>query len=251
MQHDYAERYGDLQQWHWWFRGRQCIVGSVLRREFPQNGPLTIVSVGCGPAAGLQGLDSIAGKRGQVVGLDAEISHAGQLRPGFHYVVGSADCVPLKESTFDIVLAMDVLEHLDRDVEGLRQAAALAKPGGLILVTVPALPSLWGGQDVVSHHRRRYTKTTLRALFASAGLPRPTVTYFNTFLFPPIAALRWLRAAAGLRNRARTDFEDSRPNLLNEVLARVFAAERHLVRRITMPIGVSLLATVRALSASG
>jgi 2-polyprenyl-3-methyl-5-hydroxy-6-metoxy-1,4-benzoquinol methylase len=246
MQRAFAERYGDLEQWHWWFRGRQRIVSSVLRRELPQNAQLKVASVGCGPAAGLQWLKAFSGSEGRVVGIDAEAMHAAKLRPGFHYVVGSADAIPLQGSTFDVVLAMDVLEHLDRDVDGLREVAMLAKPGGLLLVTVPALPSLWGGQDVVSQHRRRYTKATLLALFAAAGLSRPQVTYFNLFLFPPIAAVRWMRAAAGLRNRARTDFEDSRPNFLNELLARLFAAERHFIHRIPLPIGVSLLATTRA-----
>src|SRR5207244_4009335 len=87
--------------------------------------------------------------------------------------------------------------HLDDDATALAEAARLLKPGGTLVVTVPALPSLWGAQDVVSHHRRRYTKRTLRGLFARAGLPAPEVTYFNTLLLPPLAAVRWLARARG------------------------------------------------------
>ena len=245
MQPDYAERYGELETWHWWFRGRQQVVGSVLRHQLPSRDRLDVLSVGCGPASGLYWLRSFAGEHGRVVGIDVEATHATPLQPGLHYVVGSITTVPIKEHTFDVVLALDVLEHVDDDVGSLRQVTNLARNNGLLLVTVPALPSLWGGQDVVSHHRRRYTRRTLRALFHAAGLEHPRISYFNTFLFPPIAATRWWRAARGLRNRARTDFDDSNPGVLNDILAHIFAAERHFIRLFPFPVGVSLLATVR------
>jgi hypothetical protein len=113
------------------------------------------------------------------------------------------------------------------------------------MITVPALPSLWGGQDVVSNHRRRYTKQTLLRAFRQADLPQPRVHYFNALLFPPIAAVRWSRRAIGLGLRSRSDFDDSRPGFANEILACLFALERHWIGRVPMPIGVSLLATTR------
>src|SRR5207244_4418501 len=118
--------------------------------------------------------------RGRVVALDAARVHARRLGPGLHYMVGDLGALPLAPAAFDVVLALDVLEHLDDDATALAEAARLLKPGATLVVTVPALPSLWGAQDVVSHHRRRYTKRTLRALFARAGLPAPELTYFNT-----------------------------------------------------------------------
>jgi hypothetical protein len=104
---------------------------------------------------------------------------------------------------------------------------------------------LWGGQDVVSHHRRRYTKRTLCRVFDHAGLPLPRVTYFNTFLLPPIAAIRWTRRALGLAERVRSDFEDNQPGLVNEILASIFSAEALLIQRLSFPLGSSLLATLR------
>ncbi len=108
-------------------------------------------------------------------------------------------------------------------------APALPRPGGLLLVTVPASPSLWGSQDVISHHLRRYTARTLRDTFARAGLPRPVVSHLNTLLFPPAAAVRWVRRATGAAERARTDFEDNWPGLVNDLLPAVFASETELV----------------------
>lgn len=245
MKHHFAEQYGSLEQWHWWFRGRQQILEAVLRSELEGCSAPSIASLGCGPAEGLTWLVSLAGPHGRVVGLDADPLHACRLRPELEYVVGKLEAAPLASGAFSVVLALDVLEHLNDDVAGLCEAARLLKPGGLLLVTVPALPSLWGGQDVISHHRRRYTKRTLRSVFTRAQLPRPCVTYFNVLLFPPIAVVRWARSALGLARHPRSDFDDNHPGLINEVLTAVFALERHLVLRVPMPVGVSLLASVR------
>jgi SAM-dependent methyltransferase len=245
MKLQFAAEYGQLEEWHWWFRGRQRILETVLRRELGGRPSLAIASLGCGPAEGLAWLQPLAAPHGRVIGVDAEPLHARRLAPGLECIVGRIEAVPLATKSWDAVLALDVLEHLDDDTAGLREAARLVKPGGLLLVTVPALPSLWGGQDVVSHHRRRYTKPTFGQVFERAGLPAPRVTYFNTLLFPPVAAVRWVRRALGQANRPRSDFDDTQPGLVNSILTSVFTAEQHLVPRFSLPVGVSLLATLR------
>jgi SAM-dependent methyltransferase len=245
MKPQFAEQYRSLEEWHWWFRGRRNILEAVLRRELPPGESLIIAPVGCGPPEGLAWLLPFAGPRGRVVGLDLDSRHARGEQDRVEFVMGKVEAAPLASHSCDAVLALDVLEHLDDDAAGLREAARLVKAPGLLVVTVPAFPSLWGGQDEVSHHRRRYTRKSLLHSFAQAGLPEPRVTYFNTLLFPPVAAVRWLRRAAGLGTRSRSDFEDNHPGLLNSALALLFSLERHLVQRFPLPWGVSLLATVR------
>ncbi|MCI0660137.1 MAG: methyltransferase domain-containing protein [Acidobacteria bacterium] len=242
MKRQFAEKYADLEEWHWWFRGRQKILESVLRREFGSNNSISIASVGCGPAEGLQWLRQFIGQRGKIVGIDAEPIHARRIAPDIEYVIGNLETPLIASGSFDAVLGLDVLEHLDNDAVGLYQAAQMVKPGGLLLITVPALPSLWGGQDVVSHHYRRYTKATLLRTFERAGLPSPRVSYFNTLLFPPIAAVRWTRRALRMAARSRSDSEETLPGLFNNLLATIFSFERHLIHRINLPVGVSLLA---------
>jgi SAM-dependent methyltransferase len=245
MNPDFAERYGYWEEWHWWFRARQRIIESLLRRELSEIASPSIISVGCGPLEGLKWLPPIAGENGRVVGLDAEPLHASTPGKSLNYVVGRIEEAPFASSTFDAVLALDVLEHLDDDVKGIGEMFRLLKPGGLLLLTVPAFPSLWGAQDIVSQHRRRYTKRTLSKTFNQADLPIPWITYFNTLLFPPIAAVRWGRKALGMANSEQGDFEGSRPGILNDILEGVFASERHIVCRTSMPFGVSLLAMLR------
>jgi SAM-dependent methyltransferase len=246
MNRSFADQYGHLEQWHWWFRGRQRLLETILHQELGGQPSASIISLGCGPAEGLQWLTPFAGDTGAVVGLDVETLHARRNASGVEYVVGALETVPFRSGQFDVVLALDVLEHLDQDAVALREAARLRKPQGLLCVTVPALPSLWGQQDEISHHKRRYTKPMLLETFARAELSRPRISYFNTILFPPIAVMRWLRAMGGRRQATRSDFEDNKPGVINDCLASVFALERHLVYRVPFPFGVSLLATLRS-----
>jgi SAM-dependent methyltransferase len=246
MEKKFAARYGDLEQWHWWFRGRRKILEAVLRHQLPAAESRTILSVGCGPAAGLCWLGQFAGQQGKVVGLDVDPAHAQPRAAQVEFVCGALEQAPLAAASFDVVLALDVLEHLDDDAAGLRASVRLIKPGGLLLVTVPALPSLWGGQDVISAHRRRYTRRSLARLFQAADLQGYQLNYFNTLLFPLAAPVRWARRALGQAARPRSDFDDNRPGFINDLLARVFSAESSLINHASLPIGVSLLATYRA-----
>lgn len=245
MDRDFAETYGAFEQWHWWFRGRQRILETVLKKELTKGSARTVLSVGCGPIEGLTWISSLVAPTGYMVGLDSEPLHARCSRRGSSFVVGRAEALPFASCSFDLVLALDVLEHLDDDTAGLREISRLLKPGGLLLLTVPALPSLWGGHDIVNHHRRRYTKQTLLQVFTNVLLPRPHVTYFNTLLFPLVAGMRWGRRLFGIADRDGSDFRGSRIGLMNDMLTAIFALERHFVQRAPMPIGVSLLATVR------
>jgi SAM-dependent methyltransferase len=239
---NYANRYRCYQNWHWWFQGREHVLRALLRTHLPPQSSRKIVSLGCGPAEGLTWLLDFARAGGKVVGCD--VMPAPGRVPGVEIIVGRLEVLPFSSATFDLVLLLDVLEHLDDDGGALTEAARVLKPGGVLLATVPAMPSLWGSQDMVSHHRRRYTRRGLRDLFRRSGFPQTRISYFNTFLFPLVAAVRWTRALLGQRNRLRTDFEDNRPGAINGLLGAVFGLERHFVNHVQMPIGVSLFAVV-------
>lgn len=242
MEENYARQYADLERWHWWFRGRQRIIESILRHELSEGASRSLLSIGCGPAEGLDWLVQFAGPQGRVTGLDIDPIHARSLPSGVGFVTGTVERAPFADHSFDVVLALDVLEHLDDDVSGLLETVRLVKQGGLLLVTVPALPSLWGGHDVVSEHRRRYTKKTLTRLFEEAALSGYQVKYFNTILFPAVGLVRWSRRALGLANRPQSDFENHRPSMMNEILKWTFGLESRFINHAPMPIGVSLIA---------
>src|ERR1051325_8951965 len=242
MESTFARQYADFENWHWWFRGRQTILESILRHELSPQIKRSLLSVGCGPSEGLGWLKPFAGDEGKIVGLDIDPSYGRNPSNEVAFVNGLLDRTPFTDHCFDAVLALDVLEHLDRDRDGLLEAMRLVKPGGLLVLTVPALPALWGIQDVVSGHRRRYTKRSLTNLFESAGLSNYRINYFNTLLCPPIALIRLFRRMRGPHTPLRSDFEKNRPGLANEVLKWVFELEARFVNYARLPIGISLVA---------
>lgn len=225
---------------HWYFRGRLAVLLGVLRRVLPRH-RVRLLEIGCGTGNVLAAL----GEFGQAVGMEAnDALLAGARVAGLDARKGALpDDLVVAPEWADVVLLLDVIEHLDDDVAGLRGARRALGRGGLLVITVPAHPWLWSGHDVALGHRRRYTATCLRGVVEAAGYRVERMSYFNTLLFPVIAAVRlWKR----LRGDDRHDLERPHP-VLNAFLERVFALERHVVPTPALPFGVSLLVVARRL----
>jgi len=152
------------------------------------------------------------------------------------------DHIPYAPGKFDVVVAFDVIEHVEKDVESLASLAKQLAPGGRLVMTVPALPWLWSKHDETHHHYRRYTRKALTETLLKAGLKPVRVSYFNTLLFPLIAGLRLTRKTFGLKEQA----DDAMPSsMMNGILKSIFGFESNFIGRIPMPIGVSLLAVAQ------
>lgn len=245
MDADYYAEYARVQDLHWWFRGRrEVLAATIARRASPPGGAARILDVGCGPGPNL----GMLSRFGTVVGVDADERAVALCEEAGWDVkrVAPGAGLPFGDDTMDLVTLLDVIEHVDDDAALLREAARVLAPGGTMLVTVPAYRWMWGAQDEISHHRRRYTRGTLLAALSAASLRATHVTYFNTILFPPIAAVRLLRRLLPDRGELRSDFEAPGSRRLNGLLARAFALEAHLAPRVRLPFGVSLLATAVA-----
>lgn len=219
---------------HWWFRGRLAVLLSVLRHRLPP-GPLRLLELGCGTGNVVTAL----GEFGEAIGMEPcaelrDVARAAGLdvRPGS--LPGDLAVDP---GWADVVLMLDVLEHLDDAEAALAAAGRALGLGGLLVLTVPAYPWLWSAHDVVLGHRRRYTAGTLAGAVRRAGFVVERVTYFNTALFPAVALVRLLGRLRGTRNH------DLRrpPAPINRMLAGVFALERHVLRRVDLPFGASVL----------
>ena len=143
---------------------------------------------------------------------------------------------------YDLIGAFDVIEHIDDDSAAIASIAAKLKPGGTFVITVPAHQWMWSAHDVVNHHKRRYSRKSLRALISGSPLKLKRLGYFNSLLFPLAVAER---AASKLRGRESADVKLP-PALLNMALEKVFAAERYLVGRLPLPPGLSLFALASA-----
>ncbi|HZP46054.1 MAG TPA: class I SAM-dependent methyltransferase [Candidatus Binataceae bacterium] len=234
-----------VEDTHWWFAARRAICSALLDRlALPV--PADILEPGCGTGGNLAMLQ----RRGAVFALDCDESalQYAAARGGAILAQGSLpDQIPFANKLFDLAVMTDVIEHLDCPLEALRAVRNRLKPGGWILLTVPALPWLWSDHDVTHHHRRRYYAGELRRLLLNAGFRITLLSYYNCLLFFPIAAVRLLT-----RILRGADHGDGRHDLnvlpapINRALARVFAAERHLIGRVPLPFGVSLIALGQA-----
>ena len=151
--------------------------------------------------------------------------------------------IPFEPGDFDLVAALDVLEHLDDDRASLATLSDRLKPGGKVLITVPAFPFLWSHHDEQHHHRRRYRKRQLVRLIRENGLEPEFAGYFNSLLFPLIAGVRIAKRLFGLK----ADEDQMPPPLVNRCLTAVLSMERHLLGRLPMPFGVSILIIARKL----
>ena len=156
------------------------------------------------------------------------------------------DQLPFGGLAFDLILMTDVLEHLDDDAAALKALRARLKPGGWLLMTVPAMPWLWSGHDLAHHHRRRYCAADLRPIAQAAGLDVLYLGYFNFILFPAVAAVRLAqRLRPRDQNGAASAYTTMPPRFVNALLTRVFSSERRLLDVIRAPFGVSLLMLAR------
>jgi SAM-dependent methyltransferase len=237
---------------HWWFRGRRNVIEVVLRQHLPPDSNRRILDVGCGTGGNIPLLQRF----GQVEGLDGSTEALAlcrkRLGPAFPLHQGHLP-EALPPGPYDVVTAFDVLEHIPDVVGALQGIRSVLGPDGLLVLTVPAHAFLWSWHDVVHHHQRRYTVELLTEHLAAAGLRLRWSSYFNSLLFPAIAAVRLLERMAPRREK-NTLYSDigvaPGSGLTNQVLEAVFSSERHLVPRVSLPFGVSLVAVASPEAAS-
>jgi SAM-dependent methyltransferase len=226
-----------LEKTHWWFVARRLILDRVVVGLGLPAGA-RILEAGCGTGGNLPML----ARHGEVFAFDvSETARSLASEWGSAQIAEGSlpDGIPFDGEAFDLVVLLDVLEHVEDDGAALRALRTRLKPGGRVLITVPALSSLWSYHDERHQHYRRYRKTELAARLREAGYELTSITYFNTLLFPLVGAARLVRRLIG--GESQDDLVLPSP-WQNGLLKGVFGAERFLVGNIPLPVGVSLLA---------
>lgn len=230
------DRMAEHDSTHWWYRARRDILSDYIARYARLPADARILEIGCGTGHNLPMLAGFGDVDAVEIDAAARAIASGRLgRP-----LSSAPLPQLEgiaRGAYDLVAVLDVVEHVEDDVAALRAMADCLAPGGKILITVPAHPWMWSAHDVVNHHHRRYTKATLVEAIGDAGLRADRLGYFNSLLFPLAAAARWVGNRTG-----KDDSDDSPPPApVNWLFERIFRLERHMVGRVPMPAGVSLI----------
>ncbi|HSE17897.1 MAG TPA: methyltransferase domain-containing protein [Pyrinomonadaceae bacterium] len=233
-----------IEQSHWWYTGRRKILTSFIDdicRRVTDRRP-RILDVGCGTGANLLMLSQYGDAEGVDVSEDAL---AFCRERGLEKVrLGAGEALPYEDGTFDLVTALDVVEHMDDDLAGLREMRRVLRPGGRVLLFVPTFMFLWGVQDDVSNHRRRYRLPELRRVLEEAGFEIERTTYANITFFLPILLMRKLMRLTGIKAESENNINVS---ALNGVLGSLFGAESVLLRFMNIPFGVSGLCVARKL----
>jgi SAM-dependent methyltransferase len=232
----------ELDERHWWYRARRAVLAELIRREAVPPANARILEIGCGTGHNL----GMLGQFGRIdaIELDDESRAIAEARLGGPVMNARLPELPgIADRHYDLIAALDVIEHIDDDTGALDAIAAKLKPGGKFVMTVPAHRWMWSAHDVVNHHKRRYSKRALRRLIQASPLRLDKLGYFNSLLFPLAVADR---LATKLRGRDDAVVELP-PAPLNAALERVFAAERHLVGRLPLPTGLSLFAVASAI----
>jgi SAM-dependent methyltransferase len=233
-------RFFEVEDRHWWFVARQRIVLDVIHRVLGPGNGRPALDVGCGTGAFLKELSG----SWNAWGMDtSELAIEYARRRGLTQLVrGTLEAYPHPEHRFDLITALDVIEHIQDDVAVLRQMRDRLTSGGTIIVTVPAHPWLWSAHDEINHHHRRYTRRTLRSSIEAAGLRIEHLGPFNTLLFPLALAQR---AVARVTGRLFDDGLTVPSGWLNGTLRSIFELERHAVGQVPLPFGLSLIAVAR------
>ena len=244
MEEGLYETFAEQEDRHWWFAGRRDVLRTVMQPHFgvaENSPPKSILDVGCGTG----GMFSLLREFGDVEGMDASQTAIAFCRSRFgddvRLTVGELPECLSAIGQKDAITAFDVIEHIDDDIGVLREIEKHLVPGGLFVCTVPAYPWLWSRHDEVNHHKRRYTKKLLLSRLAGAGFQVRFVSHFNAVLLPAIATVRLMQHVVGGKRSPRGDFEKT-PGILNGLLHGVLSMEALLLRRTTIPFGVSLIA---------
>src|SRR5688572_27907365 len=178
-------QFRELEEGHWWFRGRRVVYLGLLRHHLGGERPARILDLGCGVGGFLAGLAELGGT---VVASDLDHASLAVCRTrGFRAsLVADGYALPFAPGAFDLVCLFDALEHIRDEGRALREIARVLRPGGRVVVTVPAYPFLYANNDRVARHCRRYTRASLRRALADAGFTLERNTHANVFLFPLI-----------------------------------------------------------------
>ena len=240
MERKVYEQMAQLDQRHWWFTARRRIVAELIERVARPPKDARILELGAGTGHNLAMLSRFG--KVEASELDPIARELASERLGREVKEAALpDLSMFPAGSYDLIALLDVLEHVPDDKGSLAAIRTRLKPGGALLLTVPANPWMWSAHDVAHHHHRRYRKGEIEQLANEAGFEIDLLSPFNSLLFPPIAAVRFAGKLTG-----KDDSDDAMPGaLVNRALDTVFGLEKSLIGRVPMPFGVSLVAVLR------
>lgn len=233
----------EIEKIHWWWEGRR----QILRQSITKKNGLKILDIGCGTGETLTFLENFLDKP-KLFGVDSSAVAIDFAKKRGHQKILKVDAqkLPFKEGTFDYVLLLDVIEHIEDDAGTILEAKRVLRPGGHIIVTTPALQFIWSEHDTAQGHYRRYVRRRIRSLATKSRMGIERISYFNFFLSPAIIAIRLLGNLKPFKKinsyDSKLNFDVAKKSLINSLLKFIFVTEIKLMKYVSYPIGISIFA---------
>lgn len=246
MSGELLDKFNDIEKKHWWWEGRR----ELLRYFFKNRRPKHVLDIGCGTGETLSFLRRFY-PSAKLYGVDTSsraISYS-KLRGHKDIKKASATKLPFKNDFFDVVLFLDVLEHIKDDNKAIREAKRVLRKGGIVIITAPALSFIWSDHDTKQGHQRRYTRREIRKLAADNQLGISFISYFNFLFSLPIIVIRLLSRLKPFKSFANYDkeinYNIANVTFTNSILRYLFIVEIKALRFIRYPIGISVSAVLK------
>lgn len=249
MEEKLLDKFHVVENRHWWWEGRRQLLKQLLS-YLPAGRQVKLLDVGCGTGETMNFINALMPKA-EVYGVDTSRVAVAYTRSRGHKKVGlsGAEKLPFKNIFFDAILFLDVLEHIENDLGAINEAKRVLKKGGVMIISCPALPVLWSDHDTNQGHIKRYQISDFRKLAQDTGMKIEWVGYFNFYLSPVIAVIRWLSRVPGLRKLASyesgANYNVANYGWINEILKKIFVTEIKLTRYWDYPWGVSVAVKLR------
>ena len=243
MDSNYYRLYFDLERNHWWFKARMDLLSQYIKKFIYRGQPLKVLNVGAATGATSMMLNQFGDVESIEYNLDCIAFTRGKINLQINH--GDINSLEFQDNHFDLICVFDVIEHVEDHNQAIRELTRVCKKQGHILITVPALMSLWSEHDVINHHFRRYNLNEMNALLSN-DLDINYTSYFNFYLFP---FTYFYRKLSNLFNsiipqkKSKSDFEKVKLGMISKILYKIFKSERvYLNGQIKLPFGVSIFA---------
>jgi len=251
LEADAYKTFAELEDHHFWFVSRRRIFFRLLDTLYPEQvagtaTPLRVLEIGCGAGGMLPGL----ARYGAVHGLDVAHDYVRYCKErGFDRVLtGSGYALPFPDQSFDLIALFDTIEHIPDDDAAMAEVLRVLRPGGRVMVSVPAYQWLFSQNDKIAHHFRRYTAGRLRKVFEGAQLEVEKLSYFNMLLLPiiiPVVLAQKLREKLGMLPDGQHNMSKVPSRPVNWLLTKIMSSERFVIPKLSLPVGHSLIGLAR------